>query len=409
MRLNPKPTFQFMTKPLLTLLFCCLCLKVNAQIEFEKGYFITTTNERIDCLIKNVDWKNNPNEFIYKVSEEANPQTKTAREITEFKVGNHKFIKSAVQINRSSDVAGRLEGTREVKSEEEELMLRPLIEGSANLYYYEEGNLRRFFYAKENVQPKLLVYKRFRKPDNRIGENNTYKQQLWNDLKCDHISKRFIDRTSYKTSSLTNLFVAYNKCSDANWVGSETKEKKDYFNISLRPGINFSSLDVNRLDRSVSYESSVNLRIGLEFEFILPFNKDKWSLLFEPTYRNYQSTTTQNLSFSPDLIILDADYASVEFSAGIRHYSFISENSVLFYSGYMLNDMELNSSVSTLLLSRSRLEINPFSNFAVGLGYKLLGKFSLEFRYDFPREILRADPYSSDFKNFAVIFGYTFI
>lgn len=396
-------------KSSLFFLICLFSLCAHAQIAFEKGYFITNSGEQIDCLIKNLDWKNNPDRFTYKISEEADAQTKTAQEISEFKVGNYKFIKAVVQINRSSDLAARLEGTREVKSEAEELLLQHLIEGNANLYYYEEGNLRRFFYARESLKPKQLVYKRFRKPDNTIGENNTYKQQLWNDLKCDGISKRFIDKTSYKTSTLTNLFVTYNKCTDANWVDATTKEKKDYFNIALRPGINFSSLEVNRLDRSVKYDGAASFRIGLEFEFILPFNKDKWALLFEPTYRNYQSTTTQNLSFSPDLIILDADYSSVEFAAGIRHYSFITKNSVLFFSGYMLNDMELNSSVSALTLSRSRLKVNPLSNFAIGLGYRLFGKFSLELRYDFPREIIRAFDYGSDFKNLSVIFGYTFL
>lgn len=398
-----------MAKPILILLLCCMALTSNAQVTFEKGYYITNSGERIDCLIKNSDWKNNPDRFTYKLSEKASVQTKTAREITEFQVGDYKFIKSIVAINRSSNATGKLEATREVKSKPEELLLRHLIEGSANLYYYEEGNLRRFFYARENAQVKPLIYKRFRKSDRSIGENNTYKQQLWNDLKCEGISKRFVDNTAYKIGSLTNLFVAYNKCSDTNWVDSTPKEQKDYFNVSLRPGINFSSLEVNRLDRSAQYDSKVSFRIGLELEFVLPFNKNKWALLFEPTYRNFQSTTTQDLSFSPDLIILDADYPSIEFSAGIRHYSFINENSVLFFSGYMLNDMELNSSVSALILSGSRLEVNPLSNFAIGLGYKVLGKFSLEFRYDFAREILRTDPYSSDFKNSAVIFGYTIL
>lgn len=39
-----------------------------SQIVFEDGYFINESDQKINCLIKNVDWKNNPNEFEYRVS-----------------------------------------------------------------------------------------------------------------------------------------------------------------------------------------------------------------------------------------------------------------------------------------------------------------------------------------------------
>ena len=35
------------------------------QIKYEKGYFINNENKKIECLIKNKDWKNNPSEFSY--------------------------------------------------------------------------------------------------------------------------------------------------------------------------------------------------------------------------------------------------------------------------------------------------------------------------------------------------------
>lgn len=43
--------------------------RLNAQSIFERGYFIDTTNHKIDCLIKNVGWKNNPSDFEYKLDE----------------------------------------------------------------------------------------------------------------------------------------------------------------------------------------------------------------------------------------------------------------------------------------------------------------------------------------------------
>ena len=40
-----------------------------SQISFENGYFIDNNNQKINCLIKNLDWEKNPTEFKYKLSE----------------------------------------------------------------------------------------------------------------------------------------------------------------------------------------------------------------------------------------------------------------------------------------------------------------------------------------------------
>lgn len=63
------------------ILFCCLLavcytFHASAQIRFEPGYFIDTANQKTECFIKNVDWKNNPTRFDYKLSE--NGELKTA-------------------------------------------------------------------------------------------------------------------------------------------------------------------------------------------------------------------------------------------------------------------------------------------------------------------------------------------
>ena len=54
------------------------------QIRFEKGYFITNENQRTECLIKNVDWKNNPHEFLYKLKDRKETQKGTIQSVKEF-------------------------------------------------------------------------------------------------------------------------------------------------------------------------------------------------------------------------------------------------------------------------------------------------------------------------------------
>ena len=48
----------------------------NSQISYVKGYYINDSNQKINCLIRNVDWRNNPKEFEYKISEQTKKNTK---------------------------------------------------------------------------------------------------------------------------------------------------------------------------------------------------------------------------------------------------------------------------------------------------------------------------------------------
>lgn len=60
-----------------------------SQIEFEKGYFISNSGERNEVLIKNVDWKNNPEIFSYKQSRDSEILSNTIEEAKEFKVNDY--------------------------------------------------------------------------------------------------------------------------------------------------------------------------------------------------------------------------------------------------------------------------------------------------------------------------------
>ena len=58
-----------MKKKLFFLLTIILSLNSYSQVSFEKGYHIDNNDQKISCLIKNLDWKNNPTKFEFKLSE----------------------------------------------------------------------------------------------------------------------------------------------------------------------------------------------------------------------------------------------------------------------------------------------------------------------------------------------------
>lgn len=394
---------------------------VSSQISFEKGYFINNIGERTDCLIRNVDWKNNPVSFDYRLSKTSETQVARIGNTKEFGIADGaKFKRVEVQMDRSSNLDGALEYSRAVVFNDEKLFLKVLVEGKANLYFYEEGNLRRFFYSKENDQIKQLVYKRYRLTSRKIegnieyqrfgrstgviAENTEYKQELLNNLTCADLSQGNFSNLRYRTSSMVDLFNKYNKCSDPNYSVVSGKGEKFILNISLRPGMNISSLKVSRYN--TNFDSNLSLRFGLEFVVILPFNKNKWSIVFEPTYRTYKTE-----EYTSDYSALTSnpfkvDYSSIEFAVGIRHAMFLNNKSSIFISGYLLNDLELNDS---FLNNPGKFVIDPLSNFAFGLGYRHGKKFSIEFRYDDSRELLRYTQTTSKFNNISIILGYTIL
>lgn len=59
-------------------------ISAYSQALFQKGYFVTNENEKISCFIKNMDWRNNPSEFKYQVSEGSEIKMTSIDDVIEF-------------------------------------------------------------------------------------------------------------------------------------------------------------------------------------------------------------------------------------------------------------------------------------------------------------------------------------
>ncbi|BFP41781.1 hypothetical protein FGF1_26260 [Flavobacteriaceae bacterium GF1] len=391
-----------MTKKLLLLLFTIvISLNSHSQISFEKGYYIDNANQKKNCLIKNVDWKNNPTEFVYKLSENDEPQKATIKDVKEFGIDHtSKYIRSSVHIDRSSDYnIDVIDTYRNPILEEEVLFLKVLVEGKANLYMYEDGNLRRFFYNKDDTPIEQLTYKLYKKSNDRIGKNQRFKQQLLNGLQCPTFTIRKVENLEYKKNDLIGFFIDYNTCNDLDYINYEEKQKKDLFNLTLRPGFYSATLSIQNsilTSRNTDFDNEFGFRFGIEAELILPFNRNKWSFLIEPTYQSYQSEKEG----------AEVDYKSVELPVGVRHYFFLNDNSKIFVNGSFVFDLSFDSAIG--FDTRSDLEVRTRNNLAFGIGYKFHEKYSLELRYQTNRDVLSNYFYwSSEYRSISMIFGYS--
>lgn len=395
-----------MRKNLITLSILILSFNCYSQITFEKGFYINNDGQKTICLIKNIDWVNNPTEFQIKLNENNEVKTITidnVKEVTIYNISKH--IRANVKIDKSFDNLQKLSHDKNPIFSDELLFLKVLVEGKASLYYYENENLKRYFYKNNNDKIDQLVYKSYLISDNSAKkDNNKFRQQLWTDLKCENISINDIEKINYKKSDLVNLFIKYNKCHNSEIINFENKKQKDLFNLNIRPRLNYSSLSRQGPLYTYSFEGNeLGIGFGLEAEFIFPFNKNKWAILVEATYQSFKSEKTTNISnVSGGKLITEVDYSSIKAPVGLRHYFFLNKDSKIFTDISLIIDINSNSSIkykradNTTLDREGRIGTKP--NWGFGMGYKMYDKYSLEMRYETK---------NTDFRTISMIFGYS--
>lgn len=400
------------TKLLFALLF--VCGWSAAQIKFENGYYINDAGEKAEVLIKNVDWDLNPTSFQYKNSESEEVKTGDIKNVKEFKVYNGaKFVRADVKLDRSSSVLSSLSTQRAPEFVEETLFLKEMVDGNARLYKYREGNLTRYFFQLKSGEITQLIYKAFLIDHNKVAYNNDFQMQLEENFICASVNERKFKNIRYGEKELVDLFVAQNRCLDPDYQQPEQK-RSDRFNVNIRPRVNFSSSNLTRADGPIhtDFGSQTNFGLGIEFEYFLPFNNNKWAVIAEPNYQYFRNTVNQDLNYSvPANLETSVDYRSIEIPFGIRYYIHLSDNSKFFINGQYVADVPMNSKIEiyrnpTSLLNNN-LDVASDPALAFGLGYNYLNKFAAEFRI-FTNRGITADyiSFTSEYKSMSIILSY---
>ena len=125
----------FMIKQVLSsVVLMFLSMQCYSQIIFENGYFIDESNQRIECLVRNMDWRNNPAGFQYKLTDSDDIIEVSIETVREFGINNvSKWVRATVNIDQSSD-GHDLSRERNPVFEEKRVFLKVLIEGRASLF-----------------------------------------------------------------------------------------------------------------------------------------------------------------------------------------------------------------------------------------------------------------------------------
>ncbi len=391
---------------------------ISGQTKYEKGYFIDNSDNRVECLIENLDWRNNPTKFQYRLDENSTIKTADLNSTKEFEIfKNSKYIRATVQIDQSSSNTDELSFDRNPDFKTETVFLKVIVEGSASLYKYAESSILKYFFNLNEGDIKALTYKTYRTGQTGISKNEMYKMQLLNELKCDDLTQSSFQNLQYSRSSLSKLFIKYNSCVNSDSKDYNFKKKYDAINLSIRPRVNNSSASIvdfggtTARNKNTEFDSEIGFGIGLEFEYIMPFNNNKWSLFVEPTLFNYKTETSVDVIINGQIIeesVREVDYKSIEFPIGVRHYLFLNDDTNLFLNVAFV--IESNSKKSSITFSNdSDVPLNSIVTYwagGVGVKYK---KFSLETRFISTRGITTLNGLGTDLKSMSFIVGYTFL
>jgi hypothetical protein len=171
------------------------------------------------------------------------------------------------------------------------------------------------------------------------------------------------------------------------------------------PGLNYSGMSIssNLHDGyNVDFGSQLGFSGGIEAEYVLPFNRNKWAILVETTYQ-YFNATSKTASLEATV-----HFNSIEFPVGLRYYFFLKPDLKLFLDAYAIPafDVVVNSSIQYKYNFASPWDISTSGNFAFGggIGYK---RYSAEIRYYTNRDFL-VDKSSmfTKYQRVSVIFGF---
>lgn len=335
-------------KVLLIIFIVTITISSQAQILFEKGYFIDESDKKTECLIKNIDWKNNPTEFEFKLGENAEIQKAGIKSVKEFGVnGYSRFIRVIVQIDRSKDGFDAVSATRNPVFTTEELFLKVLVEGAAVLYSYENGKSIHLFYKAPSKEINELIYKEYYLNDG-IAKNVYFRQQLLNEFKEKGVTLNDVTNLNYNQKDIAAFFE---KVGGGENKFADYKSKHSLYNLSVRFGLINSNLALRNYDVpswDYQFNNNLNFKFGVENELIMPFKKGKWSVIIEPTFQYLKLKESVNQNSSDNVKTVEVNYKSIEIPISVRHYFFLNDKSKLFINAGALGDFNINSYLKLL-------------------------------------------------------------
>jgi len=292
------------------ILFCILffmCAYIEAQSNFQPGFYITNQIDTVYGLIDDRGEIKNSKQCIYKTGEISEPVKFLPGEIYGFKIDDSKFY-----IARELSIAGH----------DSVVFLEYLVDGIKDLYFYpgkyfiedEEGKLH------ELILEKKLVYKR---GSDFIQTKKIYAGQLrYTFADCPQLFND-IDASSLTHKSLINLTVDYHNkvCDGEKCLVYHKPVPILSLKLGFSSGVNSTRVNLRQPGsyKEVDFNGSTDFQFGALVYMFLPRITERFSIGISTVYfQSYYYGFKQ----SEELFLDVHGHANTFIIAGSLRYAF---------------------------------------------------------------------------------------
>ncbi|WP_179319265.1 hypothetical protein [Winogradskyella helgolandensis] len=427
----------------LRIVFLFITSSVFAQVNFQEGYFIDNSNTKVECFIKNLDWKRNPQTITYRLTKDASEETLSSSQLKEFRIYETDNFYRRYTINK--ELVGLF--IEEMQLSTNFVLLKVLVDGQFNLYELHTNSNYYFFYKKK-AELVLLDYKKTVDKNNTIRESSKFKKQLYDNFKCDDFKLKDYSNLRYNSTNLSDFFSEFNECYGGEYVNLQNQRTKAKVSFKVRGGLNLISSQTNKnsyilsytippwsanpISQDVSksftgvekYDSSNNFSLGIELEVRLPFVQNKWSVFAAPNYQNvsetYGSASFSETNIADFKITSNLSYSFIQIPIGLRRYFYVNDRLEIYANIAYIQNLVLSSDESTQISdvptssrpysfgAKVNRETASSSGGSLGIGFVFLGKYGLDINY-YGLNLNLKDDFQLNMKGIAINASYTIL
>lgn len=389
---------------------------VSAQ-NTQKGYLIDRNNKKTEVFFKETDFSDNT-AIRYRISENGDYQS-IDNNIVEYGIGNdYKFVRKNVKHDKMFTEISTL---KEPTLVNEELFLNVIGEGGdINLYSYSDKGRTKFFYEiKGSNEIVQFIYKRYSEDNNSQKENNYFRNQLNNILKCETLQIGDFLNLKYRKEDFIKIFGKYNECKKQDAQVYENKSaKKPKIKYSALVGLYQSSFAVEFSEGESEKETKTTIGFGGEIALVFP--SEKTEVFIRAEYESYSgrsrySNHLTGTARQENNFLLESSFINI--NAGARYNFILNNKNKIFIEGAVGVNTPFDDIIYTVtfpeatggaenveLKSAYATKTNAYFNF--GIGYTYNNQISLTLKTDTNRNLLTDD--TTKFSRMGLNLKYTF-
>lgn len=382
-----------------------------AQGGYRSGFLLDAEGGRTEVEILNQDWVDNPQAIQYRTARHEKAVTATVGEIAGFGLadGSLRYLRFTVALDESDQRTATLSTSTTPVFVNRTVFLETLVEGRADLFSYEQGERRQFFYRIGDEPPRLLVSRVYRAAGNSIKQDNSFRGELSRSLDCGGLNRRLTD-LAYTRRALVAYVNDYNSCGGQPSTTFTRASGKAKFAITLLGGVEWGKLDVSieavrGFERVYALEQQLRPRVGIEFELRLPFANNRWALFTGANYHGFRDEDTEQGGRT-----LTAFYRSVNVPMGARRYFPVGKESTGYLNAALVIDTPVRSSItefSSLIDYHYPLDWTPGLELGAGVGVR--GRYRLQLVYAVERTLTNFRDIRTRYGYFAFVGGYRLV